>query len=41
MNLIRQYDEENKIFWLIYHVLTFLRLINLNLDVMNIFYLNY
>ena len=44
MNLIRQYDEYDegkKLFWLIYHVLTHLCLINLILDVINIFHLIY
>ena len=41
MNLIRQYDEKKKKNWLIYHTLTFLCLINLILDVINIFHLIY
>ena len=37
MELIRQHDEKKLLFWLIYHVLSLISLININVYLINIY----
>ena len=41
MKLIRQNDENKSLFWLIYHALLLLSLINLNVYFINICYFDF